>query len=358
MTKSHHFVTLFDANYLVQGLSLLESLERTTDDFILWVLCCDAEVFDFLGTLDSPNLRLLKLTHVQTPELVQARQDRDYVEFLWALTPFVFEFVFDLDENCDQLTYLDADLYFFRSPEDLLDLFRASDKAVLITKHKSGDGGNQAEVFGRFNVQFVAVKRSGAEKAIDWWKERCLETTSSVPIEGVYGDQKYLDKFPEILGPRLMVVDPVVSFMGPWNTEEFRRGESEVIAYHFHSLIVLKFGFVRPYKPSWNVPEEVFRQFYQQYFVSLLGSQRRVSLVGKSHNLRISPWNRDIKRRKSSIEVQSLSLVGSVIYRLRKGRAFFLEFRNVRPLKSRKSRKQACVAIPEVTRKTGINSPN
>ncbi len=71
-----HFVTLFNCLFLPQGLALQLSMERHVRDYVLWILCVDDEAHDVLARLDLPNVRLLKLSELETAELLSVKPSR------------------------------------------------------------------------------------------------------------------------------------------------------------------------------------------------------------------------------------------------------------------------------------------
>ena len=78
--NTEHYVTLFDACFLPQGLCLYFSLVKNAGDFVLWVLCIDQECFDVLQRLNLPRLRLLNLGSLETAELLAVKPFRSRAE--------------------------------------------------------------------------------------------------------------------------------------------------------------------------------------------------------------------------------------------------------------------------------------
>jgi len=125
-----HFVTLFNSLFLPQGLALHRSMERHIQNYTLWILCVDDETYDVLQLLDLPHLRLLKLSELETDELLAVKSGRTIGEYCWTLTPFAPRFVFEADSTVNRVTYLDADVWFRRHPKPIFDEFDASAKEI------------------------------------------------------------------------------------------------------------------------------------------------------------------------------------------------------------------------------------
>ncbi len=130
-----HFVTLFDLLFLPQGLVLHRSMERHAGNYTLWILCMDDEVHEILSLMKLPNVQLLQLSLVETKELKRVKPERTVGEYCWTVKPFALKFVFDSDISVKRVTYLDADLWFRKSPAPIFQEFDNSGKDVLITDH-------------------------------------------------------------------------------------------------------------------------------------------------------------------------------------------------------------------------------
>src|SRR5215831_11122214 len=110
----HHYVTIYDSNFLPQGLALYESLARHASPFTLWVLCMDDKAKRILERLSKPGIELISLSEIETAELLEIKQQRSLVEYCWTLTPMAPKLVFDRDLSVERVTYLDADMFFLK----------------------------------------------------------------------------------------------------------------------------------------------------------------------------------------------------------------------------------------------------
>ena len=143
----HSFCTLFDSNYLTRGLALYDSLRSSGESFKLYVVCFDEMTHQILKKLELPYLTLIKLEDFENEELIKVRQERTAAEYYWTSTSHVISYVLDTFK-LPEITYLDADLYFFAEPSILLDEFSASSASVLITEHR----------FAPKNMEFMKKK--------------------------------------------------------------------------------------------------------------------------------------------------------------------------------------------------------
>jgi hypothetical protein len=233
-----HYVTLFDNLFLPQGLALHRSMQRHAAPFTLWVLCMDKRAFEVLVQLALPNVRLIALEDVQTPELLRVRPTRTRGEFCWTITPFTPAFVFERDPAVRRVTYLDADVWFRQDPRPIFEQLDRSGKSVLITEHAYPPEFDQSKSSGRFCVQFLTFERLRGECVRRWWAQRCIEWCFSRTEAGKFGDQMYLDDWPTRFADDVHVLDPASWVQGPWNTTRFAPEDART--YHFHGLRLLR----------------------------------------------------------------------------------------------------------------------
>ncbi|MEI6180882.1 MAG: hypothetical protein WCP31_09005, partial [Chloroflexales bacterium] len=158
-TATEHYCTLFSHHFLPMGMALHQSLMRHAQPFHLWVLCVDEVVEQQLRRINLPHVSLIAAHTIETPDLRAVRQQRTLREYCWTLTPFVFDAVLYRAPDIEQVTYLDADLYFFDSPLHLLDEFAASGKIALLTEHAPAPEYQFTAISGRFCVQFNTFRR-------------------------------------------------------------------------------------------------------------------------------------------------------------------------------------------------------
>jgi hypothetical protein len=233
-----HYVTLFDSLFLPQGLALHISMERHITDYTLWILCVDDTAYEILTKLNLSNVRLLELSGIETEELKDVKPDRTKGEYCWTLTPFAPRFVFESDSTIQRVTYLDADLWFRKKPDPIFEEFDASGKHVLITDHAYAPEYDRSEQSGQYCVQFMTFTRTGGEKVRKWWEERCIEWCYARYEDGKFGDQKYLDDWPDRFEKDVHVLKQPELLQAPWNAPLFSYSKS--VIYHFHSLKLLE----------------------------------------------------------------------------------------------------------------------
>lgn len=242
----NEFCTLFDVNYLPRGLVLYRSLERQCDDFRLRVFCMDERSKQILDRLGLARLTAIGLDELEAHDrdLLAVKPTRTQVEYCWTATPAVCAYALETEPELEAITYLDADLMFFRDPEPIWQEF--GDDSVLIVPHRYAPRWQgHEEASGIYNVEFMTFRRDerGLE-ALHWWRDRCLEWCYFRAEDGKMGDQKYLDDWPERFDGVHVLRNPGAG-LAPWNVENYelaRRNGSvlvddrQLVFYHYHSL--------------------------------------------------------------------------------------------------------------------------
>jgi hypothetical protein len=281
----YEFCTLFDRNYLFKGLALHESLERHVGDFTLWVLCMDDVVYDVLEKMHLPRLELISLAQFEDDALLRAKATRTPVEYCWTCTPSLPLYLLDHVPGIEMVTYLDADLYFFGDPGSVYaELGRGS---IGIVGHRfSAADEHQAQASGIYNVAFMVFKKDEhARECLEWWRDRCNEWCYARFEEGRYGDQKYLDDWPERFARVVVLQDRGVG-LAPWNLRSQRismRGGrllvdgEPLIFYHFHSFLIAGNGKqFRLADPCYRLGRRGCALVYRAYVASVERAMTRV----------------------------------------------------------------------------------
>src|SRR4051812_8991096 len=173
---SRRFCTYFDSRYLPKGLAMYHSLVKQLGAVDFRVLCLDAEAKERLSRMRLPGMRLLTLEELEAadPQLAQCKTQRRLVEYYFTSTPSFTRHVMRAAPSIEWTTYLDADLFFFSSPEPIFEEMHAGDVGII--SHRFGEKQKHLEAYGIYNVGWVSFRNTDAgRRCLDWWRERCLE---------------------------------------------------------------------------------------------------------------------------------------------------------------------------------------
>jgi len=306
--EPEHFCTLFDKNFLPLALTLHQSLMEHARPFHLWVLCMDEVVEEQLKSLSVPHVTLIALREIETEDLLSVKQNRTAVEYCWTITPFLPQAVFDRNGSVDKITYLDADLYFFADPRILIREFDQSGKDVLITEHAYAPEYDQTPISGRFCVQFLTFRRTpGANNVMRWWQQRCLEWCFARPQAGKFGDQKYLDSWPDLFGENIHILKQAEKTLAPWNVRHVGGSAAlDPVFYHFHDLRIISPQKVRMYR-GYRIGKKGMR-LYEIYMAALKGT------IGKLSESRVPVATLPKKEKWATLRYLKRRLTNSVGY--------------------------------------------
>lgn len=244
----YNFCTLFDKNYLTRGLALYYSLEKHCDNFHLYIFPFDEITYSLLKQLKLSKVTLISLKEFEDEKLLAVKPGRTVAEYCWTSTSSTILYVLNNFE-VDNCTYIDADLFFYSSPKPLFD--ELGDKSILLTEHRYSPQYNKEIKSGKYCVQFVTFKNnSEGRKALQWWRERCIEWCFNRFEDGKFGDQLYLDDWTERFDG-VHVLKHLGGGLASWNIQQYNIHKKNgalyvseknnqvrypVVFYHFHYL--------------------------------------------------------------------------------------------------------------------------
>jgi len=243
-----HFCTLFDSQYLSRGLALYQSLKRSVPKFHLYIIAFDDLSFSILGELSLDNVTIIPLKEFEDDKLLQVKASRTPSEYCWTCTPSVILYVLE-KYNLTLCTYLDADIYFYSSPELLID--EMGENSVLITPHRYTKEFDNTSTSGKYNVQFIPCRNdANGIEAMRWWRQECLDRCELNPEKGLCGDQMYLNDWPTRF-EGVWELRHLGGGVAPWNVQQYEfyqqgpkivgheldSGEKfDLVFFHFHAV--------------------------------------------------------------------------------------------------------------------------
>jgi hypothetical protein len=325
MSPVREFCTLFDSGYLFKAMALYESLERHCERFHLTALCFDEKAEEILRLLSLPHLTILPLDELEhaDPQLLEAKADRNRFEYCCTTTPALPLYLLESRPELAEMTYLDADLYFFSDPEALFE--EMGDASVLITPHRFPSYLRHYELNGIYNVQFMTFRRTeDGLRALRWWHERCLEWCYLRLEDGKFADQKYLDDWPQRFDG-VHVLRHKGGGLAPWNLDSFELGEQgglvtvagePLVFFHFHRVRVRDDGGYDWRAPGYLCSARACDLVYRPYLEALDDAKRRIWSVDPAFRAGLVPA-RNLRER---LEVVRADL-GAHVARLAPGLA-------------------------------------
>jgi hypothetical protein len=248
----HIFCTLFDENYLANFLALHESLCKEDEmGFIIYAFCMDEKSFLFINSKSFDGFNNIVAISIKQllekyNQLIEIKRTRSIVEFYFTCSPFICSFVFESNPSIEQLTYLDADLLFFKSPEYIFK--EMGEASISIIEHKFYGWGKKYEKYGKYNVGWVSFKNDFSGRAcLNKWRLDCQEWCFDYYdiINERFGDQKYLDKWGSNFNG-VKTISQKGANLAPWNAGQYKIwtnfkkeilvDDDYLIFYHFASF--------------------------------------------------------------------------------------------------------------------------
>lgn len=252
------------------------SLEKYCSNFHLFIFAFDDKSLEYLKKLNLKHTTIISLKEFEDEELLRVKPTRAVGEYFWTCTSSVLLYILN-NYDVDHCTYIDSDLYFFSSPQVLYDEMR--NDSILITPHHYTKKYDQSKKTGIYCVQYMTFKKD--EKglaALTWWRNSCIEWCFSRFENGRFGDQKYLDDWPERF-EGVYVCENLGAGVAPWNMQQYEfvkendiitgteivtGNKFDIIFFHFHSTIFVSPTFFSP-RPFYKRNESVIRLLFNPY---------------------------------------------------------------------------------------------
>jgi hypothetical protein len=298
----NNFCTLFDSFYLLKGLALYNSLARQKINFHLYIIAFDDQSFAILQKLNLANVTVIPLREIEDERLLAVKPDRTKGEYCWTATTSAILYClknFDLEK----VTYVDADIYFFNSPQPVLD--QLGDKSVLLIEHHYAPQYDQSVLSGKYCVQFMTFKNNEEGlKVLNWWKDRVIEWCFNRREDGKCGDQKYLDDWPERFSGAVGESKYWGGGVAPWNTLRFEFFQQDgvikikegaeifnLVFYHFHnSQPYFWRRKIKIFKGSFVLNKSsIIKEIYSSYEQELNDCLRTIRVVGNDFTTGVFP---------------------------------------------------------------------
>ncbi len=234
------YVSLWDSAYMSRGLALYESLvSHSSMPFRLYVLALDDKGYAELmrRNINGISVTARSVFEVHSEGMQEARTTRTWQEYAWGCASNFAQFI-KVGYGLNEVTYLDADLFFFSDPEQIFTEIGA--RSIGIIPHRFE--GPKIAQNGKFNVSWVTFRGEIGARCLSRWAAQCREWCFYRNEPGRFGDQKYLDEWGSLYGDEVCVIQNIGAGTAPWNLQQYRVTEGPkvngvpIAFYHFHEL--------------------------------------------------------------------------------------------------------------------------
>lgn len=269
---------------------MYDSLAEETGDFHLFIVAFDEPCLKTLQSLFLVNATVISLESFEQQELLAIKGGRTTGEYCWTCTSWVIWYCIKT-YALNHCTYLDADLLFFADPKVLTD--EMGDNSVLITGHRYSARYDQSALCGIYCVQFMTFRNTPAGLAVlDWWRKACIDWCYNRIEDGKFGDQKYLDDWPERF-KGIHVLKNIGGGVAPWNNQEYSfekaadglrvkdtHQSQRLIFYHFHDFRYCAEDTFRLTSEWYAIKKQVVELVYRPYAKALEAAEQKILRTG------------------------------------------------------------------------------
>jgi hypothetical protein len=314
--KKAIFCTLFDKNYLPHVLVLTDSLEKHVTGFVIYCFCMDEESFLYLEENNRPGVICISHTMLEDryPELLLSKSNRSKIEYYFTCTASICSYIFDSVSSVDLLTYLDADLCFYSSPEPIFDELKTA--SVGIIEHKFYSIGKVYEKYGKFNVGWVSFRNDlSGRKCLEDWRRDCIEWCYDRLENGKFADQKYLDYWvTKYTG--VYVIQHLGANLAPWNVGNYHltfAPDKKSILVEGQNLIFYHFAMVK------QLDSLCYITNVSRFFVKLTGIVK--NNIYLPYVLKLREYNARLNKtyiKKDRKDITKSNLINKIRYLTRK----------------------------------------
>ncbi|WP_230375685.1 hypothetical protein [Methanolobus vulcani] len=272
---------------------MYESLKDLYDDFHMYIFAFDKKCYEILNILNLDKVSVIELCEFEDKELLEIKPTRSTAEYCWTCTPSII--LYSIEKyDLSHCTYLDADIYFFSSPEELIN--EMDEKSILITEHRYTKKYDKTETSGKYCVQFVTFKNNiSGLTALKWWRNACLDWCYAKYEDGKLGDQKYLDDWTQRF-EGVHVLKHLGGGVAPWNVQQYTVYESnkqkyikenstqftsKIVFYHFHGIKFFTNGSV-DLNSGYCLSDNTQNLIYKDYVKKIKQMENKIAKIDKA----------------------------------------------------------------------------
>ena len=264
----HIVFTICSNNYFAQAIVLGKSLAASNPQCTFYVCLADRKVKDVDYSIVQ---NVLFADELLIPAFEQMVQKYSIVELNTAIKPYMFSYLFQKEYDCDMVTYLDPDIYVYKSVELIESLIK--DYNFILTPHTTSpyplDGNipNEEDILntGMYNLGYISIKNNKeGQNMVRWWEERLSDKADINFSVGHFTDQIWINFVP-LYFSKVYVCRNFGYNVAYWNLHErsivsyddniFIQKEQEK-----HPLVFFHFSGYNPLKP------DIFSKYQNRLF--------------------------------------------------------------------------------------------
>lgn len=293
------YCTIFDSNYVARALALCASFTEVNENGLFAFFCMDNEAADLLEKLKLQRSLIVRYSDFASGGLSDIEKFRSRGELCWTSKPIAMLYLMESYPDAEWVIYVDTDMLFYSDPDAV---FHDCTAHYLLTPHRFHPKFQSYEKkAGRFNAGYMAARTSAqGREVVKWWKDRCLESCSSVPSGENYADQKYLDSLGSLF-PYGEESNCAGLNLAPWNIDNYRIaqengrvkvGADPLILYHFQGLQLFDDGSASLYIGARSIAKAHRKLIYAPYMNALEQAYSTIRNYEKDYTKGLMPKNK------------------------------------------------------------------
>lgn len=283
--------TLFNTNYIDKGLTMYESIEKYTQDYVLYVLCMDNRCYEILADMNRPRFVPIRLSDFETEELLRVKKERSMGEYCWTCSSSLVDYIFRTF-NPDYCAYIDSDLYFYDDVNIVIKEMEERHASVMITGHRFDKYREKENIWlvGKYCVEFNTFKNDvNGRSLLETWRKQCIEYCKCDGDGVHWGDQKYMDNWCDDYS-FCVETSNLGAGIALWNIAQYRLLEQSEYGpnkvkcrgsvvmpffYHFQQLEYIDDNTVETHTMSkWGVQKLLVDSFYFPYLYHISANKK------------------------------------------------------------------------------------
>lgn len=254
----HIIFTICSNNYFAQAVVLGHSLVSSNPQCEFYVCVTDrnSNEIDYSAVQNVVFVEDLQITALE-----YMIQRYSIIELNTAIKPYMFSYLLQVEKGCDMVTYLDPDIYVYRSLDLIEDLIKEYD--FILTPHITSpyplDNRIPAEEdilnTGMYNLGYISIKNNVAgRKMISWWEERLKDKANVDFLAGHFTDQIWINFVP-LYFKKVFVLYDLGYNVAYWNLHERSLIQKNGVCTVFNQkecnpLIFFHFSGYNPMRPD------------------------------------------------------------------------------------------------------------
>lgn len=258
-----------------------------TEPFLLHILAMDEECYRQLWRLRLPCVQIVRMEAFEHAcQMAEVRASRTWQEYCWTVASVFTAYVAQTNSGYmrtleNEVTYLDADLFFFSDPEQVFE--EIGDRKIAIVPHRLIPSKKHLEVNGIYNVSWVTFKGALGHAALTMWATQCREWCYNRQEDGKFGDQKYLDNWPSLYGEQCHVIENIGVGLAPWNLANYEIADGptadgkKAVMFHAHEFAELSDGGYR--LTNYHLRPEDITYIYEPYLKAYKQAKESIEAV-------------------------------------------------------------------------------